>query len=70
MEFQETGETEQSRVQKLRSFFIECARVLKITKKPSMLEFKTIVKAASLGMAIIGLMGFTVQMIKILVFGK
>ena len=70
MEFQETAEAEQSKVQKLKSFLVECTRVLKITKKPSMLEFKTIVKAASLGMVIIGLMGFSVQMIKILVFGR
>ena len=46
---------------KLRSFFIECKRVLILTKKPTGEEFKTIVKVTGLGMIIIGLIGFAMQ---------
>ena len=53
---------------KLKSFVLECLRVLKITKKPTALEFKTIVKVSGLGILIIGLVGFVVQMIKLLFF--
>ena len=55
-------------VNKLRKFIKECIRVLKVTKKPSNLEFKTIVKVSALGMLIIGFMGFLVQMIYLLFF--
>jgi len=53
---------------KLKSFGKECMRVLKITKKPDSFEFKTIVKAAGLGMLIIGAIGFLISLIKILFF--
>ena len=53
---------------KTRSFTGECIRVLKITKKPDAIEFKTIVKVSGLGILIIGLIGFVVQMIKLLFF--
>ena len=53
---------------KIRSFIQECLRVLKVTKKPDAIEFKTIVKVSGLGILIIGLIGFVVQMIKILFF--
>jgi len=41
----------------------EYARVLRITKKPSKEEYKAIVKASALGMAIIGLVGFGIHMV-------
>ena len=53
---------------KAKTFMYECARVLKITKKPSKVEFKTIIKASALGMAIIGLIGFIVTMLRQLMF--
>lgn len=53
---------------KIRSFIQECARVLKVTKKPDALEFKTIVKVSGIGILVIGLIGFIVQMIKLLFF--
>lgn len=46
---------------KLKTFIIECIRVFKITKKPSTEEFKTIVKVSALGIAVIGLLGFLIQ---------
>lgn len=53
---------------KLRSYLKECLRVLKITKKPTTDEFKVIVKVSGLGMAIIGLIGFVISIIKQLLF--
>lgn len=54
---------------KLRHFGHECLRVLKITKKPTNMEFKTIVKVSALGMAIIGIVGFMVFLLKQMIFG-
>ncbi len=48
----------------LKSFSIECKRVLILTKKPTNEEFKTIVKVTGLGMIIIGLIGFLIQITK------
>jgi len=53
---------------KFKSFVIECKRVFRVTKKPSNLEFKTIVKASGLGIILMGLIGFTIHMIKQLFF--
>lgn len=50
---------------RLKSFIMECKRVLKVTKKPSRDEFKIIVKASGIGMIIIGLIGFIVHMLKL-----
>ncbi len=41
---------------------------LKITKKPNREEFKTIVKVSGLGIIIIGLLGFIIQIIRQLLF--
>jgi len=48
---------------KLKSFTLESRRVLKITKKPTMTEFKTIVKVTGLGAIVIGLVGFVISVI-------
>ena len=53
---------------KIKAFIAECVRVLRITKKPDAIEYKTIVKVSGLGILIIGLLGFVVQMIKLLFF--
>lgn len=50
-----------------RSFMVECQRVLAVTKKPTGDEFKTVVKVAGLGILFIGLIGFAVMMIAMLV---
>jgi len=52
---------------RIRRYFDECMRVLKITKKPSMFEFKTIVKVSALGMGIIGITGFLIFFVKELI---
>ncbi|MBI3026684.1 protein translocase SEC61 complex subunit gamma [Candidatus Woesearchaeota archaeon] len=53
---------------KIRSFVQESIRVLKITKKPDATEFKTIVKVSGIGMLVVGLIGFVIQMGKLLFF--
>ena len=53
---------------KIKMFIGECVRVLRITKKPDATEYKTIVKVSGLGILIIGMLGFVVQMIKLLFF--
>jgi|TARA_Y100000310_G_scaffold311565_1_gene357970 protein transport protein SEC61 subunit gamma-like protein len=53
---------------RFKSFINESIRVLKVTRKPSKEEFKTIVKVSGLGMIVIGLMGFLITMIKQLLF--
>ena len=54
---------------KARSFWIQCKRVLKITKKPSKEEFKVIVKVSGLGILIIGLIGFLIHILWRLTIG-
>jgi len=53
---------------KFKEFIIECKRVLKVTKKPSRDEFKTIVKVSGVGILIIGLIGFLIHFAKELLF--
>lgn len=53
---------------KTKRFGRECLRVLKVTKKPSSEEFKIIVKVSGLGILVIGLIGFVIQMAKQLLF--
>ena len=53
---------------KLKGFVGECRRVLRVTKKPDLIEFKTIVKASGLGMIIIGMIGFVITMFKLIFF--
>ena len=53
---------------RLKSFIYECVRVLKVTRKPDMAEFKTIVKISGLGILLIGLIGFLITMVKQLFF--
>ena len=44
----------------LKKKFREYKRVLSITRKPKMNEFQAVVKVTGLGMAVIGLIGFTI----------
>ena len=55
-------------VGKFNKFIRECVRVLRVLKKPSNMEFKTIVKVSALGMLIIGFIGFLIQIIYVLFF--
>ncbi|MFH1064136.1 MAG: protein translocase SEC61 complex subunit gamma [Candidatus Woesearchaeota archaeon] len=49
---------------RIKSYVLECRRVLKITKKPDSMEFKTIVKVSGLGMLLIGFIGFLITLIR------
>jgi len=62
-------EGNKSWIGKLKRFWHECVRVLKITRKPSNTEFKTIVRVSALGIAIIGLVGYVVFLVKQMIFG-
>ncbi|MEA2037934.1 MAG: protein translocase SEC61 complex subunit gamma [Nanoarchaeota archaeon] len=53
---------------RFKSFINECIRVLRVTKKPDKQEFTTIVKVSGLGILIIGLIGFIIQMANVLFF--
>ena len=53
---------------KLKRFWIECKRVLRVTKKPDGPEFKLVVKISALGMAVIGIIGFLIHFIKEIIF--
>ncbi len=59
-------EEKPSKLLKVKRFGRECLRVLRVTKKPTKEEFKTIVKVSGLGIIIIGLIGFIIQMAKTL----
>jgi len=48
---------------KIKSFVIECRRVLKVTKKPSREEFKVVSKVSAIGAGIIGFLGFLVHLV-------
>ena len=54
---------------KIKSKLLEYGRVYKVTKKPSMDEFKAIVKVTALGIVIIGLIGFAIHMISVFIKG-
>lgn len=51
----------------LKRFWNECKRVLTVTKKPDKAEFNIIVKVSALGMAIIGVVGFLISLLKELI---
>jgi protein transport protein SEC61 subunit gamma and related proteins len=53
---------------KLKDFVKECVRVIKVTKKPTGEEFKTVVKVSGLGILLLGFIGFTITMIKQMLF--
>lgn len=51
-----------------KEFVRESIRVLKITKKPTKEEFKSIVKVTGIGILIIGMIGFVIQLVRQLLF--
>ncbi len=61
-------EEQKSFIGNLKDFYRECIRVLRVTKKPTMEEFKTIVKVCAIGMLLIGGLGFVIHMLKQLLF--
>jgi len=53
---------------KFKEFGKECKRVLKITKKPTMSEFKIIVTVTGIGILLIGFIGFVITIVRQLLF--
>ncbi|MEK6903396.1 MAG: protein translocase SEC61 complex subunit gamma [Nanoarchaeota archaeon] len=48
---------------KLKGFMRECIRVFRITKKPSKAEYKVVMKVSSIGILLIGFIGFIIQIV-------
>ncbi|HLD15453.1 MAG TPA: protein translocase SEC61 complex subunit gamma [Candidatus Nanoarchaeia archaeon] len=55
-------------LERFKSFIAECARVFHLTKKPTNEEYMIIVKVTGIGIIIIGLLGFLIQLIWTLIF--
>ena len=53
---------------KIKSFMVESKRVFLITKKPTMQEYKIIIKVSAIGMLIIGFIGFIITLIAKMAF--
>ena len=53
---------------KFKEFIKECVRVIKVTKKPNMQEFKTVFIVTGIGILVIGFIGFLATMIRQLFF--
>lgn len=66
MDFQ--GPTEETNTNKVKRFIKETMRVLRITKKPDQAEYKSLLKVTGIGIAIIGMLGFIIFLIKQLLF--
>ncbi len=49
---------------KVKKFIKETTRVLRITHKPNLEEFKTLTKVTGVGIAIIGVIGFLIFLMK------
>ncbi|MDD9953070.1 MAG: protein translocase SEC61 complex subunit gamma [Candidatus Woesearchaeota archaeon] len=50
-------------------FWFQCLRVLRVTKKPDNKEYKMLLKVSGLGIAVIGVIGFILFMLKTLLLG-
>lgn len=56
-------------IPKLRNFLVQCRRVLLVSSKPDKDEFKLSTKITAIGMVIIGIVGFIIFMIAMLIGG-
>jgi len=65
MEEEEIPEQQQGKVKR---FIKETMRVLRITKKPDRTEYLMVSKVTALGIALIGIIGFAIFLIKQLLF--
>jgi protein transport protein SEC61 subunit gamma-like protein len=57
-------------VERVKSFLAESKRVLLVTKKPGMREFKLAAKITGIGIILIGLIGMIIRMIGYFVTGS
>lgn len=56
-------------LKQISNFIKESRRVLRVTKKPSKEEYRTIVKVSGLGILAIGLIGFVITLTKQIFLG-
>ena len=57
-------------VERIRDFLRESRRVLMVTRKPGMKEFKLAVKITGIGMILIGLIGMLIRMVGYFITGS
>lgn len=50
------------------SFIKQCERVLKISRKPDNIEYKTVAKVTGIGVIAIGVVGFIITIVSQLLF--
>lgn len=50
-------------IRDIQKFFIESKRILKISKKPNKEEYLKTIKVSAIGIAVIGLIGFLIQLV-------
>lgn len=71
-EQQQPSQTNQSKIvfwlQKIKNRYYEYKRIILVTKKPTKEEFMVIVKVSGLGILLIGLIGFIIQMVELTIF--
>ncbi|MBI2151193.1 protein translocase SEC61 complex subunit gamma [Candidatus Woesearchaeota archaeon] len=53
---------------RLRRLIKECGRVLRITKKPNKVDYMNTLKVTSLGIGLIGALGFMIFLLRQLLF--
>jgi protein transport protein SEC61 subunit gamma-like protein len=53
----------------LRKFLYECRRTLQVARKPDREEYFNISRVTGLGILLIGLLGFLISMVAIVVLG-
>ncbi|MCX8193941.1 MAG: protein translocase SEC61 complex subunit gamma [Candidatus Pacearchaeota archaeon] len=61
-------ETKKNIFQKGKEFWDKCIRVLKVARKPTSEEVKQVSKVSALGILIIGMIGFIIGLVYILLF--
>jgi len=47
--------------QSTKSFFVKCRRVWQVMKKPTRKEFQQIAKISSIGILVLGVLGFAIS---------
>jgi len=57
-------------IERVKGFFTESKRVLMVTKKPGMKEFKMAAKITGMGMLLIGTIGLIIRLVAQLVLGS
>jgi protein transport protein SEC61 subunit gamma-like protein len=53
----------------IKSFFNQSIRVWKLLKRPTSEEFKTVSKISAIGLCLVGLLGFLINLIMSYFFG-